>query len=390
MVSRITLQEVDQTNSDKDAMEINFDTPTESIKISPMQHFRKGLLFSYAGTHFAVDMGCALCASLLLHRWGVSSAEFYKLIILYNLIAFGSQPLLGWLLDVSNCQHKGMIAGVLLTALGCAIAENSFMTAVLFLGAGNALFHVGAGAGVYALCEGKAAPSGMFVAPGAVGLFVGGTLGATSWVSPYYATIALCLAAWGLLNIPSIDFQLPVEQDHATRRPKVSYIGVVLLLLLLVVASRSFIGFSLPVPWKGMAGAPLVLLVMAFAGKSLGGYLADRIGWATFGSTMLLAVSMTLVFHQHSFTAACLSLFCVQATTGITLVATQSMFPNYPAFSFGLPCIALLAGGYPYLKTHPVALTDPSWTIVVGLCATAAIMVALIMYKRKELIYAST
>ena len=264
------------------------------------------------------------------------------------------------------------------------------MTAVLFLGAGNALFHVGAGAGVYALCEGKAAPSGMFVAPGAVGLFVGGTLGATSWVSPYYATIALCLAAWGLLNIPSIDFQLPVEQDHATRRPKVSYIGVVLLLLLLVVASRSFIGFSLPVPWKGMAGAPLVLLVMAFAGKSLGGYLADRIGWATFGSTMLLAVSMTLVFHQHSFTAACLSLFCVQATTGITLVATQSMFPNYPAFSFGLPCIALLAGGYPYLKTHPVALTDPSWTIVVGLCATAAIMVALIMYKRKELIYAST
>ena len=123
---------------------------------------------------FAVDAGCSLCACLLLTRWGVSAAEFYKLVMLYNLVAFGSQPLFGWILDVAKCQREGMITGVLLTAAGCAAAGVSLVPAALMLGVGNALFHVGAGAGIYAMSYGKASPSGVFIAPGAVGLLQGG------------------------------------------------------------------------------------------------------------------------------------------------------------------------------------------------------------------------
>lgn len=347
-------------------------------------------LISFAGAHFAVDAGCALCAGLLLSRWGVSSAEFYKLVMLYNLVAFGSQPLFGWLLDLGKCQREGMITGVLLTAAGCAAAGGSLVPAALLLGAGNALFHVGAGAGIYTMSGGKAAPSGMFIAPGAVGLFVGGALGATSWISPYHAAIALSLIAWGLARIPVAGLQPPTGQNHAAQWPGKSYCSIVLLLLLLVVASRSFIGFSMPVPWKGMEGAPLMLLAMAFAGKSLGGYLADRLGWTAFCGALLLLTSVLAVFYQQSFAAACIALLCVQATTGVTLVATQSLFPGFPAFSFGLPCIALLAGGYPYLKSQPVALLNPYWITGAGLCAVVALMAALTIRKRKELIHVST
>jgi LPXTG-motif cell wall-anchored protein len=65
-----------------------------------------------------------------------------------------------------------------------------------------------------------------------------------------------------------------------------------------------------------------------------------------------------------------------------------SLFPGFPAFSFGLPCIALLAGGYPYLKFQPVALLNTYWITAAGLCAAVAVMAALIIRKRKELDYA--
>jgi MFS transporter, FSR family, fosmidomycin resistance protein len=359
-------------------------------RVEPAHRLQQTLLASSAGAHFAVDACCALCAALLLSSWGVSPAEFYKLVMLYNLVAFGSQPLFGWLLDLGKCQREGMITGVLLTAAGCVVAVGSLVPAVLLLGSGNALFHVGAGAGIYTMSEGKAAPSGVFVAPGAVGLFAGGALGATSWLSPYYAAIALLLIAWGLLRIPVAGLQLATERNHIIQRPRTSYCCIVLLLLLLVVASRSFIGFSLPVPWKGMGGASLMLLAMAFAGKSLGGYLVDRIGWTISCSALLLLMSVLAVFYQHSFAAACISLFCVQATTGVTLVATQSLFPGFPAFSFGLPCVALLAGGYPYLKSQPAALLNPLWITGAGLCAAVAVLAALIIRNRKGLVHASS
>ena len=351
-------------------------------------HLRRHLLISYAGTHFAVDAGCALCASLLLCRWGVSSAEFYKLVMLYNFVAFGSQPLFGWLLDLSKCQREGMIAGVLLTASGCVAVGGSLVPAALLLGTGNALFHVGAGAGIFAMSEGKVAPFGVFIAPGALGLFAGGVLGTRLWISPFYAAIALCLIAWGLVRIPVTGLKMPNELNHIIQKPRTSYCGIVLLLLFLVVASRSFIGFSMLVPWNGMEGGALMLVTMAFAGKFLGGYLADRLGWTACCSVLLLLTSVLAFFYQQSFAAACIALLCMQATTGVTLVATQTLFPGLPAFSFGLPCIALLAGGYPYLKSQPIVLLNPYWITGASLCAAVAVLAALIISKRKELLYA--
>ena len=143
----------------------------------------------------------------------------------------------------------------------------------------------------------------------------------------------------------------------------------------------------MPVPWRGIEGAPLMLVVMAFTGKSLGGYLADKLGWTTLCGTLLFLTSVLAVFYQQSFAAACVALLCIQATTGVTLVATQSLFPGFPAFSFGLPCIALLAGGYPYLKSQPIALLNPYWITGAGICATLAVIAALIIVKQKELNY---
>ena len=67
----------------------------ECGKVRQTHYLQRHLLISYAGAHFVVDASCALCASLLMSRWGVSLAEFYKLVMLYNPVAFGSQPLLG-------------------------------------------------------------------------------------------------------------------------------------------------------------------------------------------------------------------------------------------------------------------------------------------------------
>ena len=122
----------------------------------------------YAAAHFLVDLGCAL---LLLGRicpdWDPGMA-----ILLYNLFAFAVQMPVGLLADRLGRCHLFASAGCLLVLLGWMLPPGP--TAVITAGLGNAAFHVGGG--LNTLNEGgrRAGPLGLFVSPGAFGVYLGG------------------------------------------------------------------------------------------------------------------------------------------------------------------------------------------------------------------------
>lgn len=332
------------------------------------------LAFCGAG-HFFVDFACALTVVSLSSLSWVEDSNYYTLVILYNLVAFGSQPLWGWIIDQRAIFREGMTAGILLIGVGAAAAVLAPVVAILFLGCGNALFHVGAGALVYEAAPGRASSQGLFVAPGGLGLLVGIMLGSRGAVHPLWLVPLLIGTALFLYRL------VPVAETAALPEQKRVegwwMLLTVLVLLLSVVAIRSFTGFALPIPWKGVGNGVIFLALASFAGKASGGFLAERYGWRPLCGTMLIIAAVMGVGHNDYLLAACIGVFCLQTTTGVTLAGVQTLFPGRPAFSFGLPCIALLIGALPFLLPAPVGRIHPSLVAVISFCGMIAITGAL-------------
>jgi hypothetical protein len=98
--------------------------------------------------HLIVD---AVCVTSVLRASPpgdslVSSALAF--VLGYDLLAFAGQAPLGWMADRLGLRRGAALAGLLCTAAALLVGRGSAV--VLITGAGNALFHVGAGAMVLA------------------------------------------------------------------------------------------------------------------------------------------------------------------------------------------------------------------------------------------------
>ena len=130
------------------------------------------MIAGYALAHFLVDFACAF----LIFRAFRDSEDLYICFLVYNFCAFALQMQLGLLADQLN-------KNALCAALGCVLVALSYgvtfipVAAVVIAGAGNGLFHIGGGIDVLNASHGKAGPLGVFVSPGALGVFIGKLLG---------------------------------------------------------------------------------------------------------------------------------------------------------------------------------------------------------------------
>jgi FSR family fosmidomycin resistance protein-like MFS transporter len=344
---------------------------------------RADVLAYYGVSHFLIDFACAYAMVSLPFRQSIDNGYYFKLIILYNLIAFGSQPLWGLLSDRFGNYQFSAAAGLILASCGAGVMTFSLLYGTLMLACGNALFHVGGGAAVYVASKGRASWSGIFVAPGGAGLAAGIMLGFIGTVHTLWLIPVLLTAAF-LLMFTSFKQPEGAKPDHQPYKLRFGWMLSVLFLFLLVVTVRSVVGFGLPAPWKEAEYAVYFLTFAVFAGKSLGGVLADRYGWRRVCSIMLLLSVFFSIGYRDSLYLTCAALFCMQATTGVTLAGTQSLFPARPAFAFGLPCIAIVIGAAPFLADFPVGSLHTY--VITALCLSGflAAYFALSFYNSAE------
>lgn len=116
---------------------------------------------------------------------------------------------------------------------------------------GNALFHVGGGVDVLDDSEGKASSLGVFVSPGAAGLFLGTMLGkggASLWI----VNAAMALAAFSIL-LTAKKTDCLVSHNAPVSFKGMGKFDVLLpaLCLFFVVIIRSFAGMTMGFAWKG-------------------------------------------------------------------------------------------------------------------------------------------
>ena len=331
--------------------------------------------FAFALCHFVVDFACVstmLCAvSRVLGESGQGSMEVVALsILLYDIVAFTLQLPIGIALDqLDKNSYAALLsyalvgAGVVLSLVPIALLE---WPAILLLAIGNALFHSAGGLSVLNISQKHAGPSGIFIATGAVGVFLGtfsAQYGRLQVAFSLFVLLFLCASItrvvqkvnkkyWNIHNVP---FAIPEFSSRTL---------LAIFLLCFVVALRSYTGIVMAFPWKSEMLLLVLSILGVFAGKALGGMVADRIGFRTTAIFSLIVAATLFVPSWEIPVMGLLGVFFFNFTMSITLASLANILPNAKGTAFGLASFSLAVGALPALVgfriEHPVMLSGIS------------------------------
>ena len=346
--------------------------------------------FAFALCHFVVDFACVstmLCAvSRVLGVSGQGSLELVALsILLYDVVAFAFQLPVGIALDkldknslAAMLSYALVGGGVLFSLVPFALIE---WFAVLLLAAGNALFHCAGGLCVLNISQKHAGPSGIFIATGAVGVFLGtfsAQYGRLQVAFSLLVLLFLCASItrvvqkvnkkyWNIHNAP---FAIPEFSSRTL---------LAIALLCFVVALRSYTGMVMAFPWKSEMLLLGLSILGVFAGKALGGMVADRIGFRTTAIFSLIAAATLFVPSWEMPLMGLLAVFFFNFTMAITLASLSNILHEAKGTAFGLASFSLAIGALPALLglrlEHPLVLT------VMSLISALALGVSLTLVK---------
>lgn len=331
--------------------------------------------FAYALCHFVVDFACVssmLCAvSQVLGESGQGSMEVVALsILLYDIVAFTLQLPIGIALDqLDKNSYAALLsyalvgAGVILSLVPIALLE---WPAILLLAIGNALFHSAGGLSVLNISQKHAGPSGIFIATGAIGVFLGtqsAQMGRLQIAFSLLVLLFLCALITLVVqkvnkkywNVHNVSFDIPRLSSNTL---------LAIALLSLVVALRSYVGMVMAFPWKSEMLLLVLSILGVFAGKALGGVVADRIGFRTTAIFSLIAAATLFVPSWEIPVMGLLGVFFFNFTMSITLASLANILPNAKGTAFGLASFSLAVGALPALAgfriEHPAMLSGIS------------------------------
>ena len=307
----------------------------ESRKYWPM-------VSAYSFAHFVMDFSCAF----LMFRFIAETPQAMLCVLLYNFCAFALQMPIGLIADKANRNVVFALCGCLL-ALAAYLFVGLPLAAVLVAGVGNALFHIGGAIDVLNVSKVRLSALGLFVSPGAFGVYLGTLLGRGSSVSALWfpailvAAAALILLAKRVRNEAFVQ-NVPLSLEGlGTRR-----FLIAAACFFLVVCLRSFLGLSLDFDWKGVGYWGVSLACALVFGKALGGFAADR-----FGITRTACVSLgsaALLFLLSGIAPAGLAaVLLFNMTMPITLFAMAKIMPGARGFAFGLLTFGIFLGFLP-------------------------------------------
>ena len=303
--------------------------------------------------HFLVDGLCLCCLYLIVFPFSFSYLT--GIFVVYNVLAFLTQPLTGLLADRMRDRHWMLLAAVVLLLAAVMTVTFGFSFAAylapVLLGIGNSLFHVWGGKQVVLKAGNDTRALGLFVSTGAFGLAVSMVFFSLSLL--YFFLLALCLLAVAYLKLEQNDVRVGnalQEKPWSNRIEKSRW-----LLLLVVVAFvmfRSFVGESFTSAIVKDNMVVLLIGLTAMLGKMAGGWLARRMGIMLTLAAVLVVVSGCLLCRSSERYVMLTGLFAVNCTMPVTLYWANGLLKGREGLAFGLLAAALIPGFL--LSTFPL------------------------------------
>jgi len=321
-------------------------------------------VFLYAAMHFLVDFVCA---------WAMFSSfssgpDGYLNILIYNFCAFALQMPLGTILDARKDNPR---LPMIWSICGAALTVAGALMHPAVLGLGNALFHVGGGMDV--ICgdfahHRKGANLGVFVAPGALGLYLGGLIGRQNGTLLILLLAALLLAGPACLLLARHE----AAAGNISIKPCRNGRAVLILCCFVVVVLRSWAGLGISFSWKADLGFVSVLAVAL--GKAAGGILAAKFGVSGTMTVSLLISSLCFLLGNHPVFGL-LALFLFNMTMPVTLYMLAKNLPHLAGFSFGILTFGLFLGFLPVYAGFSPPLSPAVFGFLVSLISLALLWI---------------
>lgn len=287
--------------------------------------------------HLATD---ALCAFLVFSKLYPENPKLsFAVFVSYNLLAFVAQSPLGILLDKYG--DPPLLFGVSTAAMACGyLCHRWCLVAVLFIGLGNALFHVAGGKYVTDKSGNNVAHLGIFVSTGAIGLALGQRFSAFGGFTYLFFGI---LVGCALIMIFSKDPQTKAYTEEY--RGKGNGVLLAFLAVIAVVFVRSFVGKVVTADFELTQLLFLLIAIATALGKAVGGILARLLGAVptAIASMCVAAVCLTLgCAHPYIYI---LGVFAFNFSMPITLCYANVLWKGQEGFAFGT-LAAILVPGY--------------------------------------------
>lgn len=315
--------------------------------------------------HGLADGAAGFLLGSLSHTMSLEKAS--GLIIIYNVLGFGYQPLAGIFSDKWKCPHLATLLGLFSLLFGLLLTNWHSQMAVILAGIGSAAFHVGAGSLAITTASHRTTGLGIFTAPGVVGLAIGGAAGWTG----YNLTLPISLLLVFIIVIIAINRQIWQNYELiscSTNESENAYLddGIVLILLMLI-ALISTVWTSFQFLLQNNLQMLIIIAIAAAIAKVCGGILAEYWGWKWWMIISLTIAAFLLLVNQKNHLSLILSLALLQSTVPITLAATARIMPQQPATATGFALgFSIIIGGVPVILdlSNIVAIPTISFLIV--------------------------
>lgn len=298
--------------------------------------------------HLLVD--CLCVCSLYILATTNNYDDIISTILIYNIIAFCSQPLTGIVAD--NVNRKEYLLYTSVALLATAVVVTDFCTnnrmpllpVAILLGTGNSLFHVWGGKQTADKSNNSIISIGAFVAPGALGLSIGYLFHSYQLLYISLILIAILSLVYTIIETKEPNPKEDTLQEIDTSGHKWQITLLAIVVLSTIVMIRSLLGdkFSTSI----IKSDTIILLtgIISTAGKVSGGIITKQIGLKL--SILILVAAAILFYTIHIdgiYTALC-GLFIINCTMPITLYLANIVLKGREGLAFGILAASLIPG----------------------------------------------
>ena len=299
--------------------------------------------------HLLVDGLCVCCLYLIASSF--SALHLVGIFLTYNILAFLTQPLTGLWADCMKRRHWMLLASVLLLTVAVLatsivvsfrLSTVGMMVVPILLGMGNSLFHVWGGKQVAVTTGNDMRALGAFVSTGAFGLALGIVF--FSWPLLYTVLLTICVLSTAYVHLDLKAGISAINSQEAECRFSKLFIWMSLLVLMLVVMLRSFVGETFSGEMLRTSSMVLLIGLLSMLGKMAGGWLAHHLGIVRMLALVIVLVLVCLVFRSQEMVIALVGLFAVNCTMPVTLYLANVVLPKREGLAFGLLAAALIPG----------------------------------------------
>lgn len=299
--------------------------------------------------HLLVDGLCVCCLYLIASSF--SAMHLVGIFLTYNILAFLTQPLTGLWADCMKRRHWMLLASVLLLTVAVLatsivvsfrLSTVGMMVVPILLGMGNSLFHVWGGKQVAVTTGNDMRALGAFVSTGAFGLALGIVF--FSWPLLYTVLLTICVLSTAYVHLDLKAGISAINSQEAECRFSKLFIWMSLLVLMLVVMLRSFVGETFSGEMSRTNSMVLLIGLLSMLGKMAGGWLAHHLGIVRMLALVIVLVLVCLVFRSQEMVIALVGLFAVNCTMPVTLYLANVVLPKREGLAFGLLAAALIPG----------------------------------------------